>query len=820
MAHRSESTPPHRPKTLARAVAHLTAALAFLAVMGSAARAHCPLEAPEGPRDNELFCGIYPDIAITSCGGQVEVGQAFDVNWDSIGAERIKSLGWEGPIHPDILPHVGEGYIGVPTGTWSGGFRLGGIGVASVELQAERGESESNSCYCAIEGVDTIPPVVIIGAPEDGFETDSNHVMLAVGATDLGGLKPYGNANLNTGMAWKTDGYNEGEFNAIPVSACHKGFGCIVQVPLQLGQNRITVRARDWTPNITDEDIFVFSTYDPGPLSCTITPDPAITSCGGQVEVGQAFDVAWESTGATTLLSEGWVGPIHPEIAPLVGAGQIGLSGSWRDGFRLGGVGEASVRLVASREDGSEESCACSVEGVDTTPPEIIIAAPADGAAVSEDHVRIIVAATDAGGLSNYPPESTSSPMGWKVNGGSLNVIPAADCGVFGCMADVPLLPNQENAIAVRTRDEAGHATERSITVVQQQSLGLVCNGPAQIRAGALFDIDWSVSGDASSVTATWSVGSTHQQVRFLDKDTKLVEWLETDHGLPKNGSWEDLVKFAGDLPSHVTITATGPNGTETCEHTVTIGNPDPVLTCDIDGPKDVLPGEPFTWTWTQPTGNTVLHTKALWVESSVDERVRARDSATGEIRQLEAYHTLPFSSSWVDLVKLRGDERSRVYIYPSNDNHVGRCSRRVRLSDESTCSYPGCYASGPLDFYPVPTCRRIDSTLGAGPLYSLTDPALPMTEFDFCHVPFDAKAVSITYTAVEPTHDAWGVHYPGDAAVHPSIATMSLQAGATRSYNTVVKLASDGSGTMKHQMRCPAGESMHYVIDVNGYYK
>lgn len=124
--------------------------------------------------------------------------------------------------------------------------------------------------------------------------------------------------------------------------------------------------------------------------------------------------------------------------------------------------------------------------------------------------------------------------------------------------------------------------------------------------------------------------------------------------------------------------------------------------------------------------------------------------------------------------------------------------------------------------FYPLSPCRILDTRNPAGPdggpaLGGSVARVFPIA--GTCGIPSSARAVSINVTAVDPPVNGELVLYPGNMAPPPSTLTVGLLTGLTRANHAVLGLATDGSGTLAALPRIAAGQQVHLVVDVDGYY-
>jgi hypothetical protein len=123
--------------------------------------------------------------------------------------------------------------------------------------------------------------------------------------------------------------------------------------------------------------------------------------------------------------------------------------------------------------------------------------------------------------------------------------------------------------------------------------------------------------------------------------------------------------------------------------------------------------------------------------------------------------------------------------------------------------------------FFTLTPCRLLDTRNAPGPLGG---PALvgggvrafPITGGQ-CMVPSTAKAVSVNATVTEPTAQGHITLFPGGAPL-PLASTINYRAGQTRANNAIVPLGTNGS--VSAFCGLPAGNTTHFILDVNGYFQ
>ena len=123
--------------------------------------------------------------------------------------------------------------------------------------------------------------------------------------------------------------------------------------------------------------------------------------------------------------------------------------------------------------------------------------------------------------------------------------------------------------------------------------------------------------------------------------------------------------------------------------------------------------------------------------------------------------------------------------------------------------------------FYTLTPCRVLDTRGAVGPLGG---PALSggiVRNFTLtggaCAVPATAKSVSINATVTQPTAQGHVVLFPTGGAV-PLASTINFRAGQTRANNAIVPLGTNGMISAVSGQ--PSGNTVHFILDVNGYFQ
>jgi hypothetical protein len=122
--------------------------------------------------------------------------------------------------------------------------------------------------------------------------------------------------------------------------------------------------------------------------------------------------------------------------------------------------------------------------------------------------------------------------------------------------------------------------------------------------------------------------------------------------------------------------------------------------------------------------------------------------------------------------------------------------------------------------FFTVAPCRVIDTRNAAGPLGGPALSAGQQRSFKItgqCGLPTGAIAVSVNVTAIAGGTSGFFSLYPGNA-FYLGTSTLSFGAGQVLASNTILYLATDGTGTFV--VDNGASGNANFVLDVNGYFQ
>jgi hypothetical protein len=133
-------------------------------------------------------------------------------------------------------------------------------------------------------------------------------------------------------------------------------------------------------------------------------------------------------------------------------------------------------------------------------------------------------------------------------------------------------------------------------------------------------------------------------------------------------------------------------------------------------------------------------------------------------------------------------------------------------------------YVAGPagFSFYTLTPCRVVDTRNANGPNGG---PALvggtirTFAVAGLCGIPADAKSVAVNVTVVQPTVTGNLNVYPAGITPPPT-STISFSAAQIRANNAVLGLNGSTPGSLDVQTNLSAAGTVHFLLDVTGYFK
>jgi hypothetical protein len=119
--------------------------------------------------------------------------------------------------------------------------------------------------------------------------------------------------------------------------------------------------------------------------------------------------------------------------------------------------------------------------------------------------------------------------------------------------------------------------------------------------------------------------------------------------------------------------------------------------------------------------------------------------------------------------------------------------------------------------YHTVAPCRIVDTRSTGGALASGAERLV--TVAGTCGVPATARAVVLNVTVTQPTGTGFVTVSAGNASV-PSTSTINFSAGQTRANNAVANLSTDGQGRLKAFATVTGPGTVHFIVDVAGYFE
>jgi hypothetical protein len=157
----------------------------------------------------------------------------------------------------------------------------------------------------------------------------------------------------------------------------------------------------------------------------------------------------------------------------------------------------------------------------------------------------------------------------------------------------------------------------------------------------------------------------------------------------------------------------------------------------------------------------------------------------------------------------------TQYYFSTDASNSLGESTGGAQPFNTASCvsSSPG------TAFYTLNPCRLVDTRNPSDP----NGPAITTNEgrtlvfVGKCGIPTTATAVSLNFTAVNPSADGFLTLYPASAAP-PSNWTVNFRQGQVRASNAIVGLSTYGAMTVYCGL--VSSGKVDYVVDVNGYFQ
>jgi hypothetical protein len=85
------------------------------------------------------------------------------------------------------------------------------------------------------------------------------------------------------------------------------------------------------------------------------------------------------------------------------------------------------------------------------------------------------------------------------------------------------------------------------------------------------------------------------------------------------------------------------------------------------------------------------------------------------------------------------------------------------------------------------------------------------------CQIPLSAKSISANVTVTQPTGQGHLVLFPAGGTV-PGVSTINFRPGQTRANNAILSLGAGGNLSVVSGQA--PGNTVHFILDVNGYFQ
>lgn len=316
-----------------------------------------------------------------------------------------------------------------------------------------------------------------------------------------------------------------------------------------------------------------------------------------------------------------------------------------------------------------------------------------------------------------------------------------------------------------------------------------------------------SISDDLL-ITGAQSAGNMGSAVVFIRRGSA---WLERMLLLPSEREVMDAFGCSVTLSGTVAIVGKGgPGGTE---------NPGTAYVFSLDG----VTVTPTAGLFTTEDGGTATFTATLNTPPAGDVVIDLTSADPGEGTVSPTQLTFTPDDWWTaQTVTLAGvddfdDDAGQTYAVILTMN--------TALTEDAV--YDGIdppdvsAVNLPLEgvFYTLTPCRALDTRLPEHePALTGGQERVVMLQ-GTCGVPVTARAVALNVTVVNPTAAGQLTLHPSDLP-RPPLSTLVFDAGQNRANDTVVLLATSGTGTLTVWPLLESGGSAHLILDVSGYFE
>jgi len=358
------------------------------------------------------------------------------------------------------------------TATWSAGSIPLVIGQNVITVTAADAQGQTGTDVLTVTYQDATAPVVTISTPTSAgtYTTNTGQVTISGSASDNVGV---------ASVSWSNNRGGSGDCTGTATWSAGS-------IPLVIGQNVITVTARDAQGEIGTDVLTVTYQDAEAPVVAISTPTSAgtYTTNTGQVTVsGSASD----NVGVTSVSWSNNRG----------GSGDCTGTATWSAGSIPLAIGQNVITVTATDAEGYLGTSALTVTYQDAEAPVVTVTGPTSAGSYTTNTGQVTV----SGSASDNVGVTTVS---WSNNRGGSGTCSGTSMWSAG---SVPLAIGQ-NVITVTATDAEGHLGTGALTVTYQdaQAPVVTVTGPTSAGGYATSTGQVTVSGSASDNVGVTSV--------------------------------------------------------------------------------------------------------------------------------------------------------------------------------------------------------------------------------------------------------------------------------------------------------------------------
>jgi hypothetical protein len=392
-----------------------------------------------------------------------------------------------------------------------------------------------------------------------------------------------------------------------------------------------------------------------------------------------------------------------------------------------------------------------------------------------------------------------------------------------------------------------------NVTAVSPLVVGVTAN-PAAAFTNQVFVFSCNVSGGLTPYTYEWHsplafVVGTSQTFQTSSPVAGSVQaWCFVTDAAGTQSSNSAIVPVTAASPVTVTVTASS--------NSVAVGST-VTFTCNATGGT----GSGFSYTWSgnavSGTGQTASQT--FGAAGNYVATCTAADLGSGAVSMNSTTVTVipppvqtsgavspawvypgnaanfscaasggagPYTYAWTFTDGGTSAAQNPTHPFAAPGTSSGTCTARDATGGTGSATFSVTVipagGSGPTAFFGLSPCRLLDTRNAAGPLGgpAIGPSGSPDRVFFLtgtCGIPSDARSV-VTNVAVTNVGAVGDLSVFGGNESPSGTTSVAFKTGATRANANVIRLATDGSGTIRVRNNSPA--SVDLIIDVSGYFR